>query len=89
LLDINVFRRGGIAIEPDFKRSRFVLVHRRGNEQAVAPDDRAGMAQAGNGRFPEDVFRGLDVPSCRRFIGWGESAGEGPAKRGPIGFSIN
>src|SRR5688572_22292605 len=61
-----VLHGGHIAVEAV---ARFVLRaagHGGGDENFIAPDDRAGMAEAGNGRLPPSVERFLRVPgdSC-------------------------
>ncbi len=44
-----------------------------GEEHAVAPDDRAGVAEAGDRRLPADVRAGLHVPGDRRVLAVGDA----------------
>src|SRR5205823_515815 len=43
-------------------RVRLAAADRRGDEHPVAPDDRAGVAEAGDRRLPADAVAGLAVP---------------------------
>ena len=57
--------------------------HGAGHEDAVAPDDRARMAEARDRRLPGDVRAGGDVPGQRRLAGGFDAAGVRAAERGP------
>ncbi|MGH9387656.1 MAG: hypothetical protein ACRD2N_25640 [Vicinamibacterales bacterium] len=56
-----ILHRCHVAVESRAKRR--ILVARRGDDDdAVAPDDRAGNGETGDGRLPPDVAAGRDVP---------------------------
>jgi hypothetical protein len=55
-----------------------------GNEEPVTPDDRRGVAEAGDGRLPLDVASSLHVPLDRRGGAGGDAAGVGAAEGGPV-----
>src|SRR5690349_156006 len=58
-------KRVSIAIEADFQLRLLFRIYSGGNIYPVAPNDRAGMTQARNGRLPQDVASRLEVPGGR------------------------
>jgi len=72
-----------VAVEPDAQVSFAAGLHGRGDENVIAPDDGAGVAEAGNGRLPTDVLARLDVPSDRQ-IGIGDAGRTWPAELRPV-----
>ena len=56
---------------------------RGGEEDAVAPDDGAGVAEAGDLRAPADVLAGAGVPLGRRGLPVGDAGGGGATEGGP------
>ena len=56
----------------------------RGEEDAVAPDDRARVAEAGDRRLPADVRPVLHVPGDRRVLAVGDAGRVRPAELRPV-----
>ena len=55
-----------------------------GQENAISPDHRAGMAEAGNRSFPQHVQAGFYVPGVRNVRAVGNARGSRSAKRRPV-----
>jgi len=60
-----------------------VCFDRLGDEHAIAPDDRSGIAAVGEGRFPSDIFR--FAPGDWKFMLCRDTARVRPAPGRPIG----
>lgn len=84
LLDVVIIRRSRVSVQAHFQRRIFALVHRRGDKQTITPNDRAGMSEARNRRFPKNIFRRLRVPGCNGRSPCRDAQGMRPAKRRPV-----
>src|SRR5262252_1267292 len=84
LLNVVVLSRPWVTVKPDLQGRGFALVNRGSDEQSVAPDDWAGVAQTGDRLFPQNVLRLVGVPNRRGGRALSNPLGIGSAKRGPI-----
>src|SRR5262245_17357326 len=76
---------GGIAVavQPGLERRAAAAADGGGDKQAIAPDDRTGVGEAGNRRAPGDVPARLAVPRIRQALPIGDAGCLGPSERGP------
>src|SRR2546429_1052923 len=63
LLNVIVLGRTRISIKAHLKWRGLALVDRSRDKQSVSPNNRAGVAQAGNRPFPQNIFRLFRVPN--------------------------
>src|SRR5207253_2646056 len=68
---------------PDL-RAGVAAAHRGRYEHPVAPDDRAGVAEAGDRRLPADRIARLDVPRHRRVLPVRDAGPVRPAEGRPV-----
>src|SRR5262249_6337733 len=64
-----------VTVQARFEIGLAVAADRRGDVNAVFPDDRAGVAEAGDWRLPADVEVLLHVPGERRKLAVGDPGG--------------
>ena len=79
---------GDVAVEADFEIGFGAGADGGYDVNAIAPDDRRGVGEAGDGGFPEDIFVTFDVP-----FGWGgdiliDAAGARAAELRPVGLGV-
>src|SRR5206468_1666379 len=72
-----------VAVEAGTERRAPLAAHRARHEEALAPDDGAGMRQSRDGQAPPDVLTALAVPGVRKVLPVADTRGLRPSKRGP------
>src|SRR5262249_731796 len=73
-----------VAVVADADLRVLVAADGRGEEDAVAPDDGAGVAQPGDRRLPADVLPLLEVPADGRLLAVGHARAARAAERRPV-----
>src|SRR2546422_2419794 len=79
-----ILRRVAIAIQPWLEAGFGVGADGAGDEDARAPDDRAGMREARNRRAPQNVFACLAIPPIAQVLPLGYARGFRPTDRRPV-----
>src|SRR5262249_7446613 len=72
------------AVVADLDLRVLVAADGRGDEDAVAPDDGAAVAQTGDRRLPADVLPLLEVPGDGRLLAVGHPRAPRAAERRPV-----
>ena len=80
-----VLHRRDVAVEAGLEPRLVAVADRRRDVEAVAPDDRARVAEAGDVGLPEDVLRRGDVPFGGQRKALGDADSILAAERGPVG----
>src|SRR5262249_36997203 len=81
-----ILRGVAVAIQPRLEAGFGVAADRAGDEDALSPDDGAGMRKSWNRRAPQNIFARLAVPPVRQVLPLGDAFGLSPAKRRPVPF---
>ena len=76
-------RRVAVAVEAAAERRLRIAADRARDEDAIAPDDRARVREARDGRPPQDVLAGRDVPAVGQILAVGDAGRLHAAERRP------
>ena len=85
-VDARVVHGTDVAVQPDLELRLLGAADGRAHEQAAAPDHRARVAEAGDGRLPADIPRRRHAPLGRKREALGDAGGTCPSERRPVSF---